>query len=39
MAAMVLLSAGKLAATVTSYGWGLSGGIFAPSLFIGRTLG
>ena len=29
---MVLLSAGKLAATVTSYGWGLSGGIFAPSL-------
>ena len=27
---MVLLSAGKLAATVTSYGWGLSGGIFAP---------
>ena len=36
---MVLLSAGKLAATVTSYGWGLSGGIFAPSLFIGATLG
>ena len=36
---MALLSAGKLAATVTSYGWGLSGGIFAPSLFIGATLG
>src|SRR3954467_11180844 len=36
---MVLLSAGKLAATVTSYGWGLSGGIFAPSLFIGAPLG
>jgi CIC family chloride channel protein len=36
---MVLLSVGKLAATVTSYGWGLSGGIFAPSLFIGATLG
>ena len=36
---MAVLSAGKLAATVTSYGWGLSGGIFAPSLFIGATLG
>jgi chloride channel protein, CIC family len=36
---MVVLSIGKMAATVTSYGWGLSGGIFAPSLFIGATLG
>ena len=36
---MVVLSVGKMAATVTSYGWGLSGGIFAPSLFIGATLG
>jgi CIC family chloride channel protein len=36
---MAVLSVGKMAATVTSYGWGLSGGIFAPALFIGATLG
>jgi len=36
---MAALSAGKLAATITSYGWGLSGGIFAPALFIGAMLG
>jgi len=29
----------KLLATVTSYGFGLSGGIFAPALFIGGMLG
>src|SRR5262249_42911949 len=36
---MAMLAAGKLAATVTSYGWGLSGGIFAPTLFIGAMVG
>jgi CIC family chloride channel protein len=36
---MAVLSAAKLAATVTSYGWGLSGGIFSPTLFIGSMLG
>jgi len=36
---MAMLSAAKLLATVTSYGWGLSGGIFSPALFIGATLG
>ena len=34
-----LLCAGKIAATVTSYGWGLSGGIFSPTLFMGAMLG
>jgi len=37
--AMATLSAGKMAATITSYGWGLSGGIFAPTLVVGATLG
>jgi CIC family chloride channel protein len=36
---MVILSIGKTAATVVSYGSGLAGGIFAPALFIGATLG
>jgi CIC family chloride channel protein len=36
---MTTLSGAKLVATVISYGWGLSGGIFAPSLFIGSMLG
>jgi len=36
---MTVLCAGKIAATVTSYGWGLSGGIFSPSLFMGAMLG
>jgi chloride channel protein, CIC family len=36
---MAILCAGKVAATVTSYGWGLSGGIFAPALFMGAMLG
>ena len=34
-----MLGAGKIAATVASYGWGLSGGIFAPTLFMGAMLG
>src|SRR5215470_13130420 len=34
---MAALGAGKIAATVTSYGWGLSGGIFLPAPF-GRRL-
>lgn len=38
-ASMAGLSAAKLLATVTSYGWGLSGGIFSPTLFIGSMLG
>jgi CIC family chloride channel protein len=36
---MTVLGAGKIAATVTSYGWGLSGGIFSPTLFMGAMLG
>ncbi len=36
---MAFLSVSKLIATVLSYGWGLSGGIFAPTLFIGGMLG
>jgi CIC family chloride channel protein len=36
---MTALGAGKIAATVTSYGWGLSGGIFSPALFMGAMLG
>lgn len=36
---MALLAGGKIAATVVSYSWGLSGGIFAPSLFAGAMLG
>jgi len=36
---MTTLGAGKIAATVTSYGWGLSGGIFSPALFMGAMLG
>jgi CIC family chloride channel protein len=36
---MAVLGVGKVAATVTSYGWGLSGGIFSPSLFMGAMLG
>jgi len=36
---MAVLGVGKVAATVTSYGWGLSGGIFAPALFMGAMLG
>jgi H+/Cl- antiporter ClcA len=36
---MAVLSIGKGVATIMSYGWGLSGGIFAPSLFIGAMLG
>jgi CIC family chloride channel protein len=36
---MATLGVGKIAATVASYGWGLSGGIFAPSLFMGAMLG
>jgi chloride channel protein, CIC family len=37
--AMVILCVLKLAATVTSYSSGGSGGIFAPSLFMGGMLG
>ncbi len=37
--AMVVLCVLKLAATVTSYSSGGSGGIFAPSLFMGGMLG
>jgi CIC family chloride channel protein len=36
---MVLLYAGKLAATSASLGSGSSGGVFSPSLFMGATLG
>jgi CIC family chloride channel protein len=36
---MTALGAGKIAATVASYGWGLSGGIFSPTLFMGAMLG
>lgn len=36
---LVLLCAGKLAATILSLGSGSSGGIFSPSLFMGATLG
>jgi CIC family chloride channel protein len=36
---MATLSVMKLAATVVSYAWGLAGGIFAPSLYIGGMLG
>jgi CIC family chloride channel protein len=36
---MTMLGAGKIAATVTSYGWGLSGGIFSPALFMGAMVG
>jgi CIC family chloride channel protein len=36
---MTALCIGKVAATVTSYGWGLSGGIFSPTLFMGAMLG
>ncbi len=39
VAAMVVLCVLKLAATVTSYSSGGSGGIFAPSLFMGGMLG
>jgi chloride channel protein, CIC family len=36
---MASLSVMKLAATVVSYSFGLSGGIFAPALFVGGMLG
>src|SRR5204862_4562345 len=36
---MAVLGVGKIAATVASYGWGLSGGIFSPTLFMGAMLG
>jgi chloride channel protein, CIC family len=36
---MTALGIGKIAATVTSYGWGLSGGIFSPTLFMGAMVG
>jgi CIC family chloride channel protein len=36
---MTALGVGKIAATVTSYGWGLSGGIFSPALFMGAMVG
>jgi CIC family chloride channel protein len=36
---MAVLSGAKLLATVVSYCFGLSGGIFAPALFIGGMLG
>jgi CIC family chloride channel protein len=36
---MTALGVGKILATVTSYGWGLSGGIFSPTLFMGAMLG
>ena len=39
VARMAALCVGKVAATVTSYGWGLSGGIFSPTLFMGAMLG
>jgi CIC family chloride channel protein len=39
MTTMAVLSMVKLAATVVSYAWGLAGGIFAPSLYIGGMLG
>jgi CIC family chloride channel protein len=37
--AMATLSVAKLLATVVSYGWGVSGGIFSPTLFMGGMLG
>jgi CIC family chloride channel protein len=36
---MATLCVGKVGATVASYGSGLSGGIFAPALFMGAMLG
>jgi CIC family chloride channel protein len=36
---MAALTVGKSVATITSYGCGLAGGIFAPTLFIGAMLG
>jgi CIC family chloride channel protein len=36
---LVVLFAGKLAATALSLGSGSSGGVFSPSLFMGATLG
>ena len=36
---MAVLSVTKLVATVISYGWGVSGGIFSPTLFMGGMLG
>ena len=39
MRSMASLGGAKLAATVASYGWGLSGGIFSPTLYIGAMFG
>jgi chloride channel protein, CIC family len=36
---MAAFGAGKVMATIASYGWGLSGGIFSPTLFMGAMLG
>jgi CIC family chloride channel protein len=36
---MVTLCVMKLLATVLSYGWGVSGGLFSPTLFMGGMLG
>ncbi|HXD17123.1 MAG TPA: chloride channel protein [Vicinamibacterales bacterium] len=36
---MAALGVAKLAATIVSYSWGLAGGIFAPSLYIGGMIG
>ncbi len=36
---MASLSVMKLVATVVSYGWGVSGGIFSPTLFMGGMVG
>jgi CIC family chloride channel protein len=36
---MAALGGMKLLATVASYGWGLAGGIFSPTLYIGAMLG
>jgi CIC family chloride channel protein len=36
---MAALGLGKIGTTVTAYGWGLSGGIFSPTLFMGAMLG
>ncbi len=36
---MAVLSGVKLVATIVSYGWGVSGGIFSPTLFMGGMLG
>ncbi|HUL72625.1 MAG TPA: chloride channel protein [Vicinamibacterales bacterium] len=38
-ASMAILGGAKLVATVVSYSWGLSGGIFSPALFVGAMLG